>query len=164
VYSGYISAIVHTGNRHFRLLTTHLQGPVLTDPSAPLIQAAQAQELIQELRNSTVPVILAGDFNSDAIPGTRPGPDNTGTAAMIQAAGYTDVTTALGPTWPLYSEDALPPAPYYGHAFPWERIDLIFAQGLTVLDAERILAPNVAVNAWPYYGSDHAGVLATFAW
>jgi hypothetical protein len=30
VPSGWISASVHTGNRHFRLVTTHLQGPVPT--------------------------------------------------------------------------------------------------------------------------------------
>jgi hypothetical protein len=72
--SGWISAIVHTGNRHFRIVTTHLQSPVLTDPNAPIVQMAQAQDLIHELRNSTVPVILAGDFNSDAIPGRVPVP------------------------------------------------------------------------------------------
>jgi endonuclease/exonuclease/phosphatase family metal-dependent hydrolase len=166
VPSGWISAMVHTGNRHLRLVTTHLQGPVPGDPTAITVQTAQANQLIYELRNSTVPVVIAGDFNSDAILGTAgPGPDNTGTAALIQAAGYVDTWTIAGhgpgPTWPSYLEDQFPP-PFFGHSFPFERIDLIFSQGLSVIGVEQVLAPGPAVNHWPYFASDHAGVLAVF--
>ena len=164
VPSGWISAMVHTGNRHFRLATTHLQSPVSGDPSATAIQIAQADQLIHELRNSTVPVVIAGDFNSDAIKGKGgPGPDNTVTAANIEAAGYTD-TWALagsgpGPTWPLYLEDQYPP-PFFAHGFPFERIDLIFSQGLSVVSVEHLPTPGPNVTHWPYFASDHAGVLA----
>ena len=166
VPSGWISAIVHTGNRHFRLFTTHLQSPVPGDPTATTVQMAQADQLIHELRNSTVPVVIAGDFNSDAILGVAGhGPDATDTAAMIQAAGYADTWTVgssgTGPTWPLYLEDQYPP-PFFIHAFPFERIDLIFSQGLSVTSVEHVLAPGPAVNLWPYFASDHAGVLAVF--
>jgi endonuclease/exonuclease/phosphatase family metal-dependent hydrolase len=165
VPSGWISAMVHSGNRHFRLFTTHLQSPVAGDPTAAAIQLAQAQQLLHEARNSTVPVVIAGDFNSDAILGeSGPGPDNTGTAAMIQAAGYTDVWkmagSGAGQTWPYYLEDQFPPPPFVAHSLPFERIDLIFSQGLTVLSAERIVAPGPNILKWPYYASDHAGVLA----
>lgn len=165
VPSGWISAIIHTGNRHFRLVTTHLQSPVAGDPSAAQVQLAQAGQLIHDLRNSTVPVVLAGDFNSDAIAGIHgAGPDATETAATIQAAGYLDTWTVAGsgpgPTWPLYLEDQYPP-PFFAHSFPSERIDLIFSQGLSVIQVEHIRAPGPAVNRWPYFGSDHAGVLAT---
>lgn len=167
VPSGWISAMVHTGNRHFRLVTTHLQGPVPGDPNAIAVQLAQANQLIHELRNSTVPVVIAGDFNSDAIRGSAgPGPDNTDTTAMIQAAGYPDTWTlagsGTGPTWPLYLEDQFPPSPFFAHSFPFERIDLIFSQGLSVLSVEHVLAPGPAANQWPYFASDHAGVLAVF--
>jgi endonuclease/exonuclease/phosphatase family metal-dependent hydrolase len=166
VPSGWISAIVHTGNRHFRLVSTHLQSPVPGDPTAIAVQTAQANQFIHELRNSTVPVVIAGDFNSDAIQGTAgPGPDNTATAALIQAAGYADTWTiagsGLGPTWPLYLEDQFPP-PFFAHSFPFERIDLIFSQGLSVISVEDVLAPGSVVNQWPYFASDHAGVLAVF--
>jgi endonuclease/exonuclease/phosphatase family metal-dependent hydrolase len=76
VPAGWISATVHTGDRHFRVLNTHLQGPVPGDPTAVAVQAAQAGQLIHELRNSTVPVVIAGDFNSDAILGVS-GPART---------------------------------------------------------------------------------------
>jgi endonuclease/exonuclease/phosphatase family metal-dependent hydrolase len=165
--AGWISAIVHTGNRHFRLVTTHLQSPVPGDSSSVKVQLAQAGQLIHDLRNSTAPVVLAGDFNSDAISGAGgSGPDATGTAAMIEAAGYRDTWTVAGsgpgPTWPLYLEDRFPPLSFFAPTIPFERIDLIFSQGLGVISVENIKAPGPAVNRWPYFGSDHAGVLAAF--
>lgn len=166
VPSGWISATVHTGNRHLRLFTTHLQSAVPGDPTSVIVQEAQARQLIHELRNSTVPVIIAGDFNSDSILGTAgPGPDNTATVALIQAAGYADAWTVAGhgpgPTWPLYLEDRYPP-PFFAQSMPFERIDLIFSQGLNVLSVDRVLAPGPAVTQWPFFGSDHAGVIAKF--
>ena len=166
VPAGWISAMIHLGNRHFRLITTHLQSPVVLDPTAAGIQTEQAQQLLWEIRNSTVPVVLAGDFNSDAIQGTTgSGPDNTGTAAMIEAAGYTDTWkvagTGPGPTWPLYLEDQLPS--FFARALPFERIDLIFSQGLNVVSVEHVFAPGPNAVNWPYYGSDHAGVIAALA-
>jgi hypothetical protein len=165
-FSGWISASVHTGNRHFRLVNTHLQSPVPGDPTSIAVQTAQANQLIHELRNSTVPVVLAGDFNSDAILGTGgTGPDNTATAATIQAAGYLDTWlvagTGNGPTWPWYLQDQNPPA-FFAHSFPIERIDLIFSQGLHVVSVEHVLAPGPSANVFPYFASDHAGVLAVF--
>jgi endonuclease/exonuclease/phosphatase family metal-dependent hydrolase len=113
-----------------------------------------------------VPVVLAGDFNSDAILSSKgKGPDNTDTAALIQAAGYTDTWTVTGngagPTWPLYAEDQFPPPPFVVPALPYERIDLIFSQGLNVAGVERVISPGPNVTQWPYYASDHAGVMAT---
>jgi endonuclease/exonuclease/phosphatase family metal-dependent hydrolase len=166
VPSGWISAMVHSGNRHLRLVTTHLQSPVPGDPTATAVQTAQAKQLIDELRNNTVPVVIAGDFNSDAIAGADGhGPDATDTAAMIQRAGYPDTWTVAGsgpgPTWPLYLEDQNPPN-FFAHSFPFERIDLIFSQALSVVTVQHILAPGPAVSRWPYFASDHAGVLAVF--
>jgi endonuclease/exonuclease/phosphatase family metal-dependent hydrolase len=164
VPSGWISAIVHTGNRHFRVATTHLQSAVPGDPTSIAVQTAQANQLIEELRNSTVPVVIAGDFNSDAIPGAK-GPDSTPTVALLEAAGYMDTWTIAGsgpgPTWPWYLEDQFPP-PFVVHSFPFERIDLIFSQGLNVTSVEHVLAPGPAANNLPYFASDHAGVLAVF--
>ena len=64
--AGWISADVHIGNKQFRVVTTHLQSPILGVPEATDVQVAQAQELIHELRNLQVPVVICGDFNSDA--------------------------------------------------------------------------------------------------
>jgi len=159
--AGWISAVVHTGNRHFRLVTTHLTNPVPGDPTSVAVQVAQAEQLIHELRNGTVPVVIAGDFNSDAIQGTAgPGPDNTAATAMIQAAGYLDTwTSGPGPTWPLYLEDQLPAPPFIVPTAPFERIDLILSQGLSPVNVEQVPTPGPVP---PGYASDHLGVIAVF--
>src|SRR5262249_51924515 len=114
------------------------------------------------LRNLPVPVVLAGDFNSDANFGS--GPDATPSAALIEAAGYADSWKLAnpgdaGPTWPLYLEDQTPPA-FFATSSPFERIDLFFSRGLQADSAQRVLAP--APPGLPSYGSDHAGVIAVF--
>ena len=43
--SGWISAIVHTGDRHFRVVATHLQSAVPGDPASIAVQTAQADQL-----------------------------------------------------------------------------------------------------------------------
>jgi len=166
VPAGWISAMVHLGNRNLRVLATHLQSPVEGDSAATVAQMAQAQQLLREARTSTVPVVIVGDFNSDAILGVKgPGPDNTGVAALFQGAGYADAWTLAGSgpgkTWPYYETDEFPPPPFCAQASPFERIDLILFQGLAVLQAELVLAPGPNATTWPYYASDHAGLLAT---
>lgn len=160
--AGWISAIVHTGNSHFRLLTTHLQTAVPGDSTSVTVQTAQVDQLLYELRNSTVPVVIAGDFNSDAILGTSgSGPDNTASVATIEAAGYADTWTnelGPGPTWPLFLEDN-PPPQFFVPFTPFERIDLIFSKGLNVANVEHVDAPGPVPTG---YGSDHLGVIATF--
>ena len=112
VTQGWISAAVHMGNNHFRLVNTHLESPIPGVPEATDVQVAQATELIHALRNLTVPVVLCGDFNSDANFGN--GLDATPSAGLIEAAGYADVWTIANPadpgdTWPLFLEDQPPP-------------------------------------------------------
>jgi len=164
IAAGWIAADVHTGNQHFRLLTTHLLSPISGVPAATLVQVAQAQQLLNEVRNSAVPVVLCGDFNSDALQGG--GLDSTPTAPLIQAAGYPEVWPLLHPasdkgqTWPLYLEDQFPPAPFFALSTPTERIDLFFTQGIQPVSIDRVLSPSLV--AVPPFGSDHAGVIAVF--
>jgi endonuclease/exonuclease/phosphatase family metal-dependent hydrolase len=163
--SGFISATVHSGDRDFRLVATHLQSPITGDPAAAVVQVAQAQQILDELHKSPLPAVIAGDFNSDAIAGTSgAGPDNTATAALIEAAGYADTWSVLnsisGPTWPFYLEDKYPP-PFVVASTPFERIDLIFSKDLDVTSVKHIVAPGPAAHV-PYFASDHAGVLAVF--
>jgi endonuclease/exonuclease/phosphatase family metal-dependent hydrolase len=162
--SGYISAIVHSGDRDFRLITTHLQTAIEGDPAATAVQLAQAQEILGEVKKGQMPTVIAGDFNSDAIAGTTGlGPDNTGTAALIEAAGYADTWSALnstnGPTWPFYLEDQYPP-PFVISSTPFERIDLIFSKDLDVTHVEHVVVPGSPSTA--PFASDHAGVIAVF--
>ena len=148
--NGWLSVDAKIRGKSLRFFGTHLESPVSeNDPT----QVLQGQELIAIMQESKLPVILAGDFNSDAS-GLDIGPDQTPTAAMIVAAGYADTWQTLHPeepglTWPLYLEDMFADLP----TSPFERIDLIFARNLKIL--------NVAVvgNNSPF-PSDHAGVVA----
>ena len=163
VVQGWISADVHMRNRHFRLVVTHLESPVPGVPEATAVQVAQATELIQSLQNVMVPVVLCGDFNSDA--NSDSGPDVTPSVGLIEAAGYADVWRIANPgdpgyTWPLFLEDQAPPN-FFAPFAPIERIDLFFSRGMGVISAKQVLAPAPA-GSLPPYGSDHAGVIATF--
>jgi endonuclease/exonuclease/phosphatase family metal-dependent hydrolase len=163
VSQGWISADVHVGNRHFRLVVTHLESPIPGVPKATKVQIAQARELIHRLRNVTIPVVLCGDFNSDANFGN--GPDTTPSVALIEAAGYADTWRIVNPndpgnTWPLFLEDQTPPN-FFEPFAPFERIDLFFSKGMDVISAKQVLAP-APPGTMPPYGSDHAGIIATF--
>ncbi len=165
VTAGWISADVHMGNRQFRLVTTHLESPVPGVPEATLVQVAQANELLHALRNLQVPVVMCGDFNSDANGGS--GPDATPTANLIQEAGYTEVWPAthgpsdLGLTWPYYLEDLFPAPPFFVPFEPIERIDLFFTKGMTPVRSDLVVLPASNAAA-PPFASDHAGVISVF--
>ncbi|MCX6543776.1 MAG: endonuclease/exonuclease/phosphatase family protein [Acidobacteria bacterium] len=151
--NGWMSVDAKIRGKSVRFFATHLASPLF--PGDP-VQEAQGAELVEILSGSPFPVMLAGDFNSD-MSGLGIGPDQTPTASAIVAAGYADSWTAVhqtweGLTWPLFWEDIY--AGVYPDGEPVERIDLIFAKGLEVLDAK-------AVGVSKPYPSDHAGVVAT---
>ena len=163
VVQGWISADVYVGRKYLRLVVTHLQSPVPGVLEATEVQVAQATELVQALQNVTVPIVLCGDFNSDAEFGN--GPDATPSVALIEAAGYADTWRIANPgdsgyTWPLFLEDQAPPN-FFEPFAPFERIDLFFSKGMQVISARQVLAP-ARHGGMPPYGSDHAGVIATF--
>jgi endonuclease/exonuclease/phosphatase family metal-dependent hydrolase len=148
--NGWLSVDAKIRGKSLRFFGTHLESPVSQIDST---QVMQGLELIAIMGQSKLPVILAGDFNSDAS-GLGIGPDQTPTAAMIVDAGYADAWQTLHPggelglTWPLYLEDI-----FAGPSAPFERIDLIFARDLEFLDVA------VVGNDSPF-PSDHAGVVA----
>ncbi len=149
IYHGYITADVQAGSEKFRFVNTHLDSTYSFDPMGEL-QVAEAMELITALAASPFPVVLCGDFNSNA---EQTPPENTATYPALLGAGFTDVWRQFNPagtgyTWPLFGEDQLA-----GPAVPNERIDLIFTRGIRALKVEEtgLKAP---------WGSDHAGVAA----
>jgi endonuclease/exonuclease/phosphatase family metal-dependent hydrolase len=166
VMAGWISADVHMGNRKFRFVTTHLESPIAGVPEATDVQVAQAQELIHELRNLTIPVVICGDFNSDANGGS--GVDATPTAGLIQAAGYAETWPAThgsgdpGLTWPFYLEDLFPAPPFFVPFVPFERIDLFFSKGMEAISSDQVVSALPPDGVSPPFASDHAGVIAVF--
>ncbi len=160
---GFISALARVNNQVFRIANTHLENKFPGVDASAEIQRLQASELINFMRNSPNPVILCGDYNSDAILGVNGlGPDNTDTVSFIEQAGYADswaVANSVnsGATWPLWLEDQTPPN-FFVNQTPWERIDLIFFQKLQVLSSVQIGAGLGYANS----ASDHTGVMTTF--
>ena len=152
---GWLSVDAKIRGKSFRFVNTHLETVIPSIiPQTSLIQVTQAEELLQAMSNTQLPVILAGDFNADAeFAGI--GPDQTDTPNKILAAGYTDTWHEVHPnnpgfTWPLFLEDPVSPMPKGSI----ERIDLIYARNLNVLDAYRV--GNLNQN----FASDHLGVVA----
>jgi endonuclease/exonuclease/phosphatase family metal-dependent hydrolase len=151
---GWLSVDAKIRGKSFRFVDTHLETVIPFIPQTSLIQVAQAEELLQVVHDIQFPVILAGDFNADAeFAGI--GPDQTDTPNKILAAGFTDTWHELHPnnpgfTWPLFLEDPLSPNPNG----PIERIDLIYARNLNVLNAYRV------GNLNHHFASDHLGVVA----
>lgn len=81
--------ITHQGGT-YRLVNTHLEVDDQSDQNSPinLIQAAQAQELVAALNPETLPLVVAGDFNSS------PDPNDVSSAYEVMvAAGYDDIWT-----------------------------------------------------------------------
>jgi endonuclease/exonuclease/phosphatase family metal-dependent hydrolase len=148
--NGWLSVDAKIRGKNVRFFATHLESPVSPNDTT---QVLQGQELIEIMDQSELPVIVAGDFNSDAS-GLGIGPDQTPTATMIVEAGYDDAWQTLHPeelglSWPFYLEDI-----YAGPSSPFERIDLIFARDLEILS-------SALVDNDPPFSSDHAGVVAT---
>ena len=81
---GYVGADLTILGRSFRVVSTH------PEPRTPVkeVQEAQVAELLQDLSVTTLPVVVAGDFNSE--PSDPAGSPHD---QMIQA-GYTDLWTA----------------------------------------------------------------------
>ena len=162
--NGWLALDLKIRGARFKFANTHLISPVpgVFFQVTAGIQVQQAEELLDGLSGTSLPVILAGDFNSDAeVP--QQGPDRTPTAGVISGAGYQDAWHLLYPaetgyTWPLFLEDQ-PPPNFNPPADPVERIDLIFSYGPTPLSAER----TGTVRGQAVFASDHAGVVVNFS-
>jgi endonuclease/exonuclease/phosphatase family metal-dependent hydrolase len=143
------------GGHTFRFATTHL------DSISGAAQVAQAQEFLTGAGSTTLPLVWAGDFNSDADATTVTGivPD-TATYQNIVTSGLTDTWAAVNPGDPGYTccegANLDNPQPTLD-----ERIDHVFTRGpwqavnVTIVGASP--ADKTASNLWP---SDHAGIVA----
>lgn len=148
VLRGWSSVDICLYNKKLRLINTHLEG------NSTVIQVAQVTELLNGPAQTDLPLILIGDFNSNA--------DGSGTPTydILIDAGFKDAWTidgeGLGFT-AFQARDLLNPISTLS-----ERIDLILFRDNfkvkridTVGDKQRDRTPS---GLWP---SDHAGVVAT---
>ena len=151
---GWIAVDARKRGKNYRFVTAHL------DSNSPLLAAAQARELVTGPGDTSLPLVVAGDFNSDA---ESANPVVNAAWRTMLEAGFVDVWSAIRPsdpgyTWPLHGE-----APYTPVETPNVRIDLVFARGkIRPVDISLIantLSELTPSGLWP---SDHAGLAATF--
>ena len=124
----------------------------------PAIRVAQAKELLLTAANTSLPVVIAGDFNIPA--DTSLDPSFPGYQAIINA-GFTDAWRSKRAPDPGFTccqaENLLNPTSLLS-----TRIDLVLFRGASdVADISLIgnlPAGRTASGLWP---SDHAGVAAT---
>jgi endonuclease/exonuclease/phosphatase family metal-dependent hydrolase len=153
---GWCSIDVQTRGRSLRFINSHLED--VLPLGLPNIQLAQAYELLTDPANTTMPVILSGDFNSDAY-----GYYSPDTYALLIGPGhFTDSWTVaaprlLGLTWghDSFLSDVTVPFIY--------RLDLVLYRGRGFEATEADVVDPVIAHQAPLWFSDHAGVTATIA-
>ncbi|MFA9446363.1 endonuclease/exonuclease/phosphatase family protein [Egicoccus sp. AB-alg6-2] len=137
-------------NREFRFVNSHFEA---FDPGE-VVRVAQARELLAGALDTDLPVILVGDFNSDANAGGR------AYGVLTGVGGFVDVWSALRPGEPGLT--CCHPADLRGEEPLRSRIDLILVRdGIRPRNVEVIgvdPALRTPSGLWP---SDHAGVVAT---
>lgn len=149
VQRGWASADIKHRGKTYRFVNAHLES--FYEP----IQWAQAGELLQVPTNTALPVILAGDFNSDAATGMFAYQILLG-GGLSDAWASTNAGSA-GFTWPLSDEN---PSVLLD---PNQRIDLILSRGgLTAVSSDRIGEEAGDVTPSGFRPSDHSGVVASF--
>jgi endonuclease/exonuclease/phosphatase family metal-dependent hydrolase len=148
---GWASVDVSLGGDKFRFATSHLE---ISQP----VQRAQMQELISNVGGTTLPLIMAGDFNANADDPTDP------TFATYKDAidvGFVDAWSAAHGNDPGYTccqaQDLLNTPSSLN-----QRIDLVLLRGGIGVDDIHLIGDSAGDRTlsglWP---SDHAGVFAT---
>jgi hypothetical protein len=153
LYRGWCSVDVASRGETFRYICTHLE-----EETAPVIQMAQAQELLGSLDHNT-PVVLVGDLNADPL--HRNG---TTTYDEFTQSGFKDAWTALHPhnrtgglTWG-HDADLADPT----QRFVW-RLDLVLYRGNAFQPEElEILDARLHHTQAPLWPSDHGAVAVQF--
>lgn len=156
VLRGWCSIDVEVRGRTVRVINTHLE-EALPQP-LPDIQAYQAGELLAGVANTSLPVILAGDFNSDAHGNYGP----TVYPLLTTIAGFADAWSVARPGAPglTWGHDSLLADP---SALFSIRIDYVLYRGgrLQASDADTI--SSIIGTTPPLWFSDHAAVVAKIA-
>lgn len=151
---GFISADVERCGQIFRVVSAHLESfeEQLGLPF-PFFRFAQATELLQGPAATSLPVVMAGDFNADAENPTDP------TYKLLLSGGFVDAWKVAQPnnpgfTWPLFLENL------FVYTSPTQRLDLVLTRGAISVEKASLVGERNVTPGLPM-PSDHAGVVAT---
>lgn len=155
---GWVSADVEIDDQEFHFVSTHLEtaGPTPYNPESwqALVQIVQATELIYNLSTVQLPIILVGDFNSDADGST------TLTYSNLLTAGFEDAWVEAGVTGTAHTCCQL------SHLLNTtseldRRIDyILFSDEFQVSSIKRVGADPEDRTTSVLWPSDHAGLSA----
>jgi len=169
-YRGYLAVTARAEGHTVRFANTHLDVQRFEET-----QLAQARQPIRELEESTVPVVLVGDFNSAANHDALE-IEETGAYKMFRRAGYADLwlrephsvtgyTCCQGPDLtnevPSLSQRLDLILLRYGNAGFGGQSEMMIV-GEEAGDRITVTDPNPMVGTVTLWPSDHAGVVATF--
>ena len=150
---GWCSVDVAVRGRDFRFICTHLE-----IETWPFLQELQLQELLAGPAATPLPVVLVGDFNTDAL-----GRDGSTGYGLLPEAGFGDAWAALNPqnpsgglTWGHDADLAAPGTPFD------RRIDFVFYQGKGLIPvSSNVIDLYTGLMPSPLWASDHAALTAT---
>ena len=151
---GWGSVDVQFHGQSFRFIITHLENPIAQIPLTFQLQQAQAMELNFGPANTSLPVILAGDFNAIANEPTDP---SNATYQEMLNFGFSDAWADRNPprpglTWPLINSSVVDTAS--------QRIDFVFYRGLLNAREARLAGDSKQDRVNGMWPSDHAGLRA----
>jgi len=151
ILRGWGSVDVTSGGHKFRFINTHLEQEGFFNQ----VQVAQGNELLSGPANTSLRVILVGDYNSRA--------DGTGTPTYsnLTGAGFTDAWSVTHPG-ELGNTFGHEPLLLNTTVNLTQRIDLVLFRGsVSAVNADVVgdeLGDRTPTGLWP---SDHAGLMAT---
>ena len=151
IWRGWGSVDVTSRGHKFRFINTHLE----QEGFFSQVQIAQGNEVLSGPANTSLPVILVGDYNSRA--------DGTGTPTYsnLTGAGFTDAWSVTHPG-ELGNTFGHEPLLLNTTVNLTQRIDLVLFRGsVSAVNADVVgdeLGDRTPSGLWP---SDHAGLMAT---
>lgn len=182
IYRGYTWADIAIENIPVRFISTHLES--IWDENKVPNAAKQATQLIEDVRETNMPLVVIGDFNSDprdprpanaANPGLQPtaseecpaGSSKCNAYRLMKEGGFNDAgPDASDPTtytWGMNAlltgpdPDRLKSAQGMGNEYGFtDRLDYIFTKNGVDVSTSQIIGFKAP------YATDHAGVFAEF--
>lgn len=182
IYRGYTWADIAIENIPVRFISTHLES--IWDENKVPNAAKQAAQLVEDVRDTNMPLVVIGDFNSDprdprpanaANPGLQPtaseecpaGSSKCNAYRLMKEAGFNDAgPDASDPTtytWGMNAlltgpdPDRLKSAQGMGNEYGFtDRLDYIFTKNGVDVSTSQIIGFKAP------YATDHAGVFAEF--